>query len=128
MYIVNGVSYPDDVFGKNVETYLNKGLDRRTAEYFASGRKRILSVSANDDYSLHIVFDNQEVRILDCKPFLKEDTVFAPLLDIKTFKRVYLDDCNCIAWDKDPTIDSTKVWSNKIDLCPDACYMNSVPL
>lgn len=128
MYVVNGMSYSDDSFGKKVEGYLAKGFDRRSAEYFAAGRRRIVSVSASEDFTLRLVFDNQEVRKLDCKPFLQEGTVFAPFLDVGNFKRVYLDDCHCVAWDIDPTVDSEAVWSNKVDLCPDSCYMDSVPL
>lgn len=32
------------------------------------------------------------------------------------------------AWDIDPDVDSDVVWSNKVDLCPDSCYVDSVPL
>lgn len=128
MYDAKGISHGDNSLEKTVEDFLRKGFDHRTAEYFASGRKRIVSVSANDNFSLNIVFDNGEVRTLDCKPFLKEGTVFAPFLEIENFKRVYLDDCHCIAWDIDPAVDSEKVWSNKVDLCSDTCYMDSVPL
>lgn len=127
MYFVNGTAYPNEEIGKKVEAYLAKGFDRRSAEYFAAGRKQIISVQPNDDFTLRILFDNNETRTLDCKPFLKEGTVFAPFMDIKNFKRVYLDDCRCIAWDIDPTVDSEQVWSNKVDLCPDTCYMDSAP-
>lgn len=127
MYVDSGIAYPDDKLGKSIEEYMKKGFDRRTAEYFASGRKKIVSVKANDDFTLSIVFDNHEARTLDCKPFLKAGTVFAPFMDIENFKRVYLDDCRCIAWDIDPAVDSEKVWSNKVDLCPDTCYLDSVP-
>lgn len=111
-----------------MESYLAKGFDRRTAEYFAAGRKRILSVRANDDYTLELVFDGQERRTLDCKPFLREGTVFAPFLELENFRRVYLDDCHCVAWDIDPAIDSETVLSNKVDLSPDTCYLDSIPL
>jgi len=127
MYIVDGVAYADDAYGREVEARMAKGYDRRTAEYFASGRKQIVSVKPNDNFSLSIVFEGSETRILDCKPFLKEGTVFAPFMDLDNFKRVYLDDCRCVAWDIDPTVDSELVWSNKVDLCPDTCYMDSVP-
>ncbi len=113
---------------EKVESYLAKGFDRRSAEYFATGRRRILSVSAGEDFTLRLVFDNQEVRRLDCKPFLQEGTVFAPFLDPENFRRVYLDDCHCVAWDIDPAVDSEEVWFNKVDLCPDSCYMDSIPV
>lgn len=70
-----------------VEYYLSKGFDRKTAEYFAAGKKRITGVVPNNDFTLTIS-----------------------------------------AWDIDPNIDSNKVWSNKVDLCPDGCYIDSVPV
>jgi hypothetical protein len=112
---------------KNVEEYIEKGFDRRTAEYFAGGRRRIVAVKANDNFTLHLAFDNGETRVLDCKPFLKSGTVFAPFMEIENFKRVYLDESQCVAWDIDPTVDSNVVWSNKVDLSSDTCYLDSVP-
>lgn len=46
----------------------------------------------------------------------------------ENFRQVYLDGQHCVAWDIDPSVDSEKVWSNKVDLCPDSCYIDSVPL
>jgi len=111
--------------GKSIEYYLSKGFDRPMAEYFASGRKKIISVSPNIDFTLSILFDNSETRIYDVKPLLVPGTVFEPFIDYENFKRVYVDDCNCIAWDIDPNIDSNVVWNNKVDLCPDSCYVDS---
>lgn len=34
----------------------------------------------------------------------------------ENFRRVYLDGQHCVAWDIDPSVDSEKVWSNKVDL------------
>lgn len=42
------------------------------------------------------------------------------------FRRVYVDKQHCICWDINPDIDSDKVWSNKVDLCPDSCYIDSI--
>ena len=125
MYIADGIAYPDAEYGKRVQDYLSRGFDRKTAEYFASGRKRITSVTANDDFSLRLCFDNGEVRLLDCEPLLEVGTVFAPFRELSNFKRVYLDEFNCVSWDIDPNVDSNEVWSNKVDLCPDSCYIQS---
>lgn len=114
--------------GKSVEYYLSKGCDRAMAEYYASGRKRIVSVVPNEDFSLTILFDNGEKRRYDCKPLLREGTVFAPFRLHENFDRVYVDDTHSIAWDIDPNVDSEVVWSNKVDLCPDCCYLDSVPV
>lgn len=128
MYIADGIAYPDAEYGKRVQDYLSRGFDRKTAEYFASGRKRITSVTANDDFSLRLCFDNGEARLLDCEPLLEVGTVFAPFRELSNFKRVYLDEFNCVSWDIDPNVDSNEVWSNKVDLCPDSCYIQSVPI
>lgn len=111
-----------------VEYYLSKGLDEKTAAYFASGRKRITAVSPNDDFTLTISFDNGEKRLYDVRPLLKKGTVFEPFSAIENFRRVYIDEQHCIAWDIDPSVDSNKVWNNKVDLCPDGCYIDSKPI
>ena len=111
---------------ETVEYYLSKGCDRTIAEYYASGRKKILSVNPNADFTLLLVFDNDERKILDVKPILEEGGVFAPLREYSIFKHVYLDDRNCVSWDIDPDIDSNVVWNNKVDLCSDSCYIDSV--
>lgn len=111
-----------------IEYYLSKGFDRKTAEYFASGKKRITGVVPNNDFTLTISFDNGEKRLYDMHPLLKKGTVFETLIEPENFRRVYVDDMHCIAWDIDPEIDSKLVWSNKVDLCPDGCYIDSVPI
>ena len=113
--------------GKTIDYYLSKGFDRKAAEYFAGGKKKITGVTPNDDFTLTISFDNGERRLYDVRPLLQKGTVFEPFADIENFRRVYVDDCNCISWDIDPNIDSSKVWSNKVDLCPDGCYIDSIP-
>lgn len=113
---------------KAQDYYLTKGFDRPTAEYFANGRRTIVDVIPNDDYTLTLNFGNGEQRLLDMKPMLNEETVFKPLCNIDTFKRVYLDTQHCVSWDIDPTVDSKKVWNNKIDLSSDSCYIDSVPI
>ncbi len=111
-----------------VEYYLSKGFDEKTAVYFASGKKRITAVSPNDDFTLTISFDNGEKRLYDVRPLLKKGTVFEHFLDIENFKRVYIDDNHCIAWNIDSAVDSNIVWNNKVDLCPDTCYIDSKPI
>lgn len=114
--------------GQTVECYMSKGFDQKTAEYFANGRRKIISVVPNEDFTLIIGFDNGEKRLFDVMPLLKPNTVFEPFMDIHHFLRVYVDENHSIAWDIDPEIDSNEVWSNKVDLCPDTCYIDSVPI
>lgn len=113
---------------ESVEYYRSKGFDEKSAAYFASGKKRIVSVTPNNDFSLIIGFDNGEKRLYDARPLLKKGTVFEPFMDIENFKRVYVDEQHSIAWDIDPTVDSNQVWNNKVDLCPDSCYLDSKPI
>lgn len=111
----------------SVEFYLSKGFDQKAAEYYAHGRRKITNVVPNNDFTLTITFDNGEKRCYDMKPFLKKGTVFEPLIQKDVFCRVYLDEKSAISWDINPAIDSKKVWSNKIDLCPDTTYIDSIP-
>ena len=76
---------------KTVEYYLSQGFDRAAAEYYAAGRRTLVAVRPNADFTLTICFDNGERRQLNIKPMLKEGTVFAPLQDPANFGRVYLD-------------------------------------
>ena len=107
--------------------YLSKGFDCKKAEYYASGRRKIVSVAPDDDFTLVPTFDKGG-RDGDAKPFIEDGTVFKPLMGESVFQRVYLDEYGAVSWDIDPSVDSRKVWNNKIDLCPDSSYIDSVPL
>lgn len=113
---------------KTVEYYLSKGFDKKTAEYFAGGKRRIVSVIPNDDFTLTIGFDNGEKRLYDVSPLIKSGTVFETFSDLENFKRVYIDEQHTVSWDINPDVDSNIVWNNKVDLCPDSCYIDSIPI
>ena len=91
-------------------------------------RPTATKVVPTSDYQLIVTFDNGEKRVYDVRPLLKKGTVFEHLKREENFLRVYIDDTNAVSWDIDPEIDSSKIWSNKIDICSDSCYMDSVPL
>ena len=111
-----------------VEWYISKGFSKPMAEYFASGRKKIVSVVPKEDFTLIISFDNGEKRLLDIKPMLKKNTVFENFCEYENFKKVHVDSDHVICWDIDPNVDSNIVWNNKVDLCPDFCYVDSIPI
>lgn len=113
---------------KSVDFYLSKGFDRKTAEYFAEGRKKVVSAEPNENFTITLSFDNGEVRLYDMKPLLKAGTVFEKIAEYKNFKRVYIDEQQCVSWDIDPNVDSNKVWNNKLDISPESCYLDSVPI
>ncbi|MCC8140007.1 MAG: DUF2442 domain-containing protein [Lachnospiraceae bacterium] len=112
----------------SIDFYLSKGLDQRTAEYFSSGRRKILNVIPNDDYTLTLEFDNGERRLYNVAPLIQKNTVFEALSDKELFSRAYIDEQHAVAWDIDPSVDSNLIWNNKIDLCPDSCYLDSVSI
>lgn len=113
---------------KDINYYIERGCDTKAAAYFASGRKTISSVTANADYTLTLTFDNGETRLYDASHLFTAGSVFNKIKAPADFQRVYLDETHCIAWDIDPNVDSKAVWSNKLDLCPDSCYIDSVLL
>lgn len=113
---------------KTVEYYISKGFDTSMAQYFAAGRKKIVNIAPGDDFSLLLTFEGGERRVYDARPLLQKNTVFEPLLDSETFRRVYLDEDGCVSWDIDPNVDSREVWSNKVDISPETCYVDSVPI
>lgn len=113
--------------GKSVEYYLSLGCDPKMAEYFAAGRRQIIKVVPRQDFTLLLNFDNGETRLYDARPLLQPNTVFEPFMKWENFRRVYLDEEHSICWDIDPNVDSHIVWNNKVDLCPDSCYVDSIP-
>ena len=101
-------------------------IPSNVADYFKNGRRKIVTVIANDDFTLTLIFDNNEKRLYDMKENLDGD-VFKPFRTLSEFKRVFIDENGSVAWDINPNIDSNVVWRNRVDLCPDSCYLNSIP-
>ena len=108
--------------------YIEMGCEPAVARFFADGGKIATGVKANPDYTLIIEYDHTEHRLFDMKPLIRPNTVFEFLSDIDNFMRVYIDDTHNICWDKDPNIDSNIVWSNKVDISADNCYVKSTPI
>lgn len=97
--------------------------------YFSNGRRKITSIQPNvSDYTLVLSFDNGERRLYDVKPLIERGGLATCLKDTSRFARARLDENGSIAWDIDPTVDSSVVWENVIDLCPDNCYLYSKPI
>jgi hypothetical protein len=74
----------------------------------------IISVKTLPEYKLHLIFENNEERILDMKPYLVKG-VFASLRDVKIFDSVKV------------SFDSIE-WSNGTDLDPEFIYESSYAL
>ena len=75
---------------------------------------RVKDVTPNQDYTITLTFDNNEVRIFDMKPYLNKG-IFEELNDINLFNTVK------------PFLGSIQ-WKNGQDLCPDTLYLDSKSL
>lgn len=74
---------------------------------------RVKAVKPNPDYTITLVFTNDEVRRFDVKPYL-DIGIFQELKDPGIFNSVR------------PYLGSVQ-WQNGQDFCPDTLYMESVP-
>jgi hypothetical protein len=72
---------------------------------------RIIDVKPADDYNLRLLFDNNEERVFDVKPYLDKG-VFRQLKDRRIFNSVR------------PFLGSIQ-WVNGLDFCPDTLYLES---
>ena len=77
-------------------------------------RPKAISVTPQDDYSLLVVFDNDETRVFDVKPYL-DFKPFEELRSMALFNTVK------------PAGLSIE-WIHGQDICPDELYYNSTPI
>lgn len=76
--------------------------------------KKVLTVKANQDFSLDVEFDDGSLRRFDVKPYL-ELGVFRELKDPDYFRQV------TIAY-------GTVQWPHEQDISPDTLYLESIPI
>ena len=100
-------------------------LDDKTKRYFENPRK-LVKVEADDMFQLHLTFDNGEMRLYSLEN--KLEGVFSILKDKTKFRSVFIDEFGNVAWDIDDAVDSKEHWENRIDICKDALYMDSIPM
>ena len=98
-------------------------LEPRVKEYFDNPRK-IIAVEPLEGYVLRLTFDNGEIKCYSMSDKLQG--VFSVLQNQEKFQKVFLDEFGNVAWDIDDAVDSSVHWNNRIDLCKDALYMDSV--
>jgi hypothetical protein len=73
----------------------------------------IIDVKAMSDYTLLVTFKNNEVKLLDMKPYLNKG-IYAELKDTNLFNTVHV------------SYDSIE-WANQADLDPEFIYIESKP-
>ena len=74
---------------------------------------RVKAVKPNPDYTLTLLFTDEQVRLFDVKPYLDRG-IFTELKDMSLFNSVK------------PFLGSVQ-WQNGQDFCPDTLYLDSVP-
>lgn len=74
----------------------------------------VVKVVSNDDYTLTITFENEEVKKFDVKPYLNKG-IFKELQNLVYFKTVKV-------------IGGTVSWNDRQDFCPDTVYLESIPI
>lgn len=74
---------------------------------------RIKEVYPKEDFTLDIIFENNEEKIFDVKPYLDKG-IFKQLKDRRIFNSVK------------PFLGSIQ-WINGLDFCPDTLYLESNP-
>ena len=74
----------------------------------------VISVHTRDDYTLELVFENDEKRIFDMKPFL-EKKPFVKLLNSPLFFKASVKY-------------GTVVWPGNLDIAPETLWARSVPI
>jgi hypothetical protein len=72
---------------------------------------RVTGVTPNPDYTLTLLFANNEEKIFDMRPYL-DTGIFKELKNIELFNAVK------------PFLGSIQ-WKNGQDLCPDTLYLDS---
>ena len=75
---------------------------------------KITSVTANDDFSLDLQFNDGSVKRFDVKPYLDYE-VFSELKDLNYFKQVDL-------------AFGTVQWPNEQDISPETLYLEGVAI
>lgn len=72
---------------------------------------RVKSVNPTKDYLLEIVFNNNEKKMFDVKPYLNFG-LFSELKELELFQSAKAEL-------------GTVIWKNGLDICPDTLYLES---
>ena len=76
--------------------------------------KKFIAVTANDDFTLTLEFNDGSIRCFDAKPYL-EIGIFRELKDLNYFKNIRL-------------AFGTVQWQNEQDFAPETLYLESVEI
>ncbi len=77
----------------------------------------ITKVILQKDFTLILLFESGELRILDMKPCIKGEGIWAKLRDWEVFSKAQVqEDFGGL------------VWTEELDYCPDSAFMDSKPL
>lgn len=103
-----------------IKHYLDSGYDLLAAMYLASRRKKLVDVIPHYDYTLTLIYENNEKRKLDCKLLMAEGGLFSHL---RNYGSVFVNakvESNAVCWSLGKGYDN-------ITLDADTCYIRSIP-
>ena len=81
-------------------------------------RPNIYQVVPQDNYTVHVHFDDGRIKLFDAKELIARGGIFAQLEDINFFTERCDVMNRSLAWDLTGDLDPT----NCIDVCPDMIY------
>jgi hypothetical protein len=79
--------------------------------------RQIAKVIPQEDFTLILLFDSGELRILDMNPCINGGGIWGQLKDWEVFSKVRAQEGF-----------GGLVWTNELDYCPDSAFMDSQPL
>jgi hypothetical protein len=79
--------------------------------------RRITKVIPLEDFTLILLFDSGELRILDMNPYIHGGGIWGQLKDWEVFSKVRAQEGF-----------GGLVWTNELDYCPDSAFISSKPL
>jgi hypothetical protein len=79
--------------------------------------RRIAKVIPLEDFTLVLLFDSGELRMLDMNPYIHGEGIWGQLKDWEVFSKVRTQEGF-----------GGLVWSNDLDYCPDSAFIASKPL
>lgn len=75
---------------------------------------KVIDAKVFNNHTLIITFSNNEVKLFDIKPYLKEE-VFISLKDITNFSNFHIDELGSIEWESGASLSFNTLYIDSID-------------
>jgi len=104
----------------------NITIPHEVKNYLNQGKRRLVDITVDADYTLLLTFDDGERRLYHLAN--KLTGVLTVLKNERKFNEVFIDSLGNIAWDINNDVDSEVVYTNRIDLSADNAYIYGVKI